>query len=300
MREYSLVRPEFWTGKTGRDLRAYQPGVREVAFYLFSCPNNEQYGLYYKPLGVMSEEMGREPKDIRDALLVLIDLEYCTYDHTNCWVWVFEMAQIQMGLPLKGADYRVKAANRWYQSMPKNAHLGPFFDRYCDALRLEPPRREWAGDVSTTKIVSISGERNTEAPVESEGEGQLPLISIPTQDLVLVEGGNGGKPEARSIQTERFDRFWAVYPKPVGKKIARIEWDKLKPSEELTAKIVAAVERHKKSRRWLRDNGDAIPDPCRYLKYERWNDNYSDGPTLSKQNLQNMQAAGDFLKGFRT
>jgi hypothetical protein len=300
MREYSIVRPEFWTGETGRTLRAYPAEARELAFYLFSCPNNEQYGLYYKPLGVMVEEVGRELKPVRESLILLASLGYCSYDPVNGWVWVHEMAQIQMGLPLKGADYRVRAANRWYQTMPKNAYLGPFFDRYCDALRIEPPRREWEGPPSPTKTVSASQDRKTEAPVVSEGPGQTPLISISPSVLVLEEGGTGGEPEARTVHSERFDRFWDAYPKKVGKKIARMEWDKLKPGDELTAKILAAIERHKRSMRWLRDNGTAIPDPCRYLKYERWNDNYEEGPGLSKQTIGNMQAAGDFLKGFRT
>lgn len=282
MREFSIVRTEFWTGRTGRELRQHPAEARELACYLFSAPGHEMYGLYYKPIGSMVIEIGRSERSVQQSLVTLEALDYCAYDPINEWVWVKEMAQIQLNLPLKPLDYKVAAANKWYQTLPRNAHLGPFFDRYCDSLFLKPPRRYWSPhDVSVTKHT------------ESEGATQEPLISISTPVLVPMVG------EVRTKTTERFDRFWAVYPKKVGKKSARIEWDRLRPDDDLTDRIVAAVERHRRSERWLRDNGRAIPDPERYIKNERWNDNYEAGPTLSKQTLKNVQGPlGSFLDGF--
>ena len=290
MREFSIVRPEFWMGRTGRELRSHPADVRELAFYLFSCPNNEQYGLYFKPVETMALEMGRTVKVVQKSLAVLAGLAYCTYDDVNDWVWVAEMAQIQMGLPLLPRDYKVRAANKWYQAMPKNQHLGPFFDRYCDSLLLGPPRR----DLSPTKSVSRCEHTETEGAVDSLFGAVEPLISISISSTEVL-------PEKREVHTERFDRFWAAYPKRVGKKSARAEWEKLRPQpdDELTARICAAVERHKKSVRWLRENGLAIPDPERYLKNERWNDEHHDGPNLSKQTIKNVQQPGSFLDGFR-
>jgi hypothetical protein len=282
MRDWSIVRPEFWMGRTGRELRGHPAEVRELAFYLFSCPNHEMYGLYYKPIGTMALEIGRSEGKIRAGLVVLQGIDYCEYDAINEWVWVVEMGQIQMGLPLKPVDYKVSAANKWYQHLPRNVFLGPFFDRYCDSLHLGPPRRTWSPN-----NVSVTKQREEQGTVESPAQG---LISI--SDQVQIP---------RSIGTERFDLFWAVYPKKVGKKLARIAWDKLKADDDLTAKIVAAVDRHRRSVRWLRDNGQAIPDPERYLQNERWNDENLDGPGLTKQTIQNVQGTdrGTFFAGFR-
>jgi hypothetical protein len=288
MREFSIVRPEFWMGRTGRELRSHPADVRELAFYLFSCPNNEQYGLYYKPIATMAQEMGRTEKTVQESLAVLAGLTYCTYDDVNDWVWVVEMAQIQMGLPLLPRDYKVNAANKWYQKMPKNQHLGPFFDRYCDSLLLAPPRR----NLSPTKSVSCCEHSETEGAVDSLFGAVEPLISISISSTEVL-------PEKREVHTERFDRFWEAYPWKVGKKAARAEWDKIKPDDELTAKIVAAIGRHKTSQRWLREGGQSIPDPERYIKNERWNDEYDGRPNLAKQTIKNVQQPGSFLDGFR-
>ena len=297
MREYSLVLPAFWIGPTGRALRAHPAEVRELAFYLFSCPGHEMYGLFFKPIASIMAETGRCERSIQRGLATLNALGYAVYDEAGEWVWVIEMAQIQMGLPLLPRDYKVTAANKWYQRMPKNVHLGPFFDRYCDSLLLTPPRRS----LSPTENVSTWEQRDLEGAVDSLPEGPMPLISKSTEDLVLVPRTDALVPERRAAGTERFELFWTIYPKKVGKKAARLAWDKLKPDDTLTATIVSAVERHRRSHRWLREGGQAIPDPERYLKYERWNDENLDGttPQLSKQTIANTGKPGSFLEGFR-
>lgn len=102
----------------------------------------------------------------------------------------------------------------------------------------------------------------------------------------------------RSVQTTRFDRFWEAYPKRIGKKAARLVWDRIAPDEALTVLICTAVDRAKASRRWREG---FIVDPERYLKQERWTDDLdADRPTLSKQTAQNVgHKLGSFLEGFR-
>ncbi len=86
--------------------------------------------------------------------------------------------------------------------------------------------------------------------------------------------GEEGKKEktALDIYIERFDRFWAVYPKKVGKGDARKAFAKIKPSEELTQKMIRAVEVAKKSVEWTRDGGQFIPYPSTWLNQARWED----------------------------
>lgn len=79
-----------------------------------------------------------------------------------------------------------------------------------------------------------------------------------------------------------FEAFWAAYPKKVGKKdarkafakIARSEWDKLVP----------AVEAQKKSKQWLKDDGQYIPNPSTWLNQGRWEDQVE----TAKSNYERM------------
>lgn len=69
-----------------------------------------------------------------------------------------------------------------------------------------------------------------------------------------------------------FDRFWAAYPKKVGKGAARKSFAKVKvPLEQ----ILAAVERQKRSDQWTRENGRYIPNPATWLNQCRWEDDLS-------------------------
>lgn len=72
---------------------------------------------------------------------------------------------------------------------------------------------------------------------------------------------------------EAFARFWSAYPKKTAKQSAYKAWIKLKPDKELTEKILSALERHKKSVQWLKDNGQFIPYPATWLNGKRWEDN---------------------------
>lgn len=96
---------------------------------------------------------------------------------------------------------------------------------------------------------------------------------------------------------ERFDRFWAVYPKKVGKGAARKSFAKavLKCSVD---DMITAVEKQKQSIQWTKDDGQFIPNPATWLNQERWDDRLdekgsapggvaagSNGRTQSKWNL---------------
>ncbi len=69
-----------------------------------------------------------------------------------------------------------------------------------------------------------------------------------------------------------FDRFWSAYPKKREKGKAREVWKKLKPTSELTQRILAAVEQQRQSADWLKDGGKYIPYPAKWLKAEQWED----------------------------
>ena len=81
------------------------------------------------------------------------------------------------------------------------------------------------------------------------------------------QGGEGGiwDPEA-------FERFWKLYPKKKDKAKAIREWNKLKADRKLMRVMSAALRAQMASEEWQRDNGRAIPYPCRWLSHRRWED----------------------------
>ncbi len=71
---------------------------------------------------------------------------------------------------------------------------------------------------------------------------------------------------------ERFVRFWTAYPRKESKPNAQRAWEKINPDEELTQKILAAIEKQKSSEQWQEDGGKYIPHPATWLNNKRWED----------------------------
>lgn len=251
-RFYARSYPEFWTGSTGRALARLSPVVRDLAHYLYAGPNVAPYGLYLKPLPVIVSEFGRAEKDVRSSLEALGELRYAFFDEPTGFVWVPEMAAYQLKpLPLKRADYNVKAARRWYAAVARNPFLGEFYDRYAVDLRLSDPtvwpgteveRREWVASQVPAAAAAPAIERRVTSPVARETESD-------------------------------FETWWRHYPKKTGKIAARGEWMKLKPTKETPLDaMIATLQVQCRSQDWLEKDGQFIPDPERYLKKGKWLD----------------------------
>lgn len=69
-----------------------------------------------------------------------------------------------------------------------------------------------------------------------------------------------------------FDIFWKAYPSKVGKDAARKAFAKRKFDEKTFAQVLQALELHKVSERWTKDNGQYIPNPATWLNQGRWED----------------------------
>ncbi len=88
------------------------------------------------------------------------------------------------------------------------------------------------------------------------------------------ESGQGGEhviPSAKALAVS-FESFWSAYPKKRNKGDALKAWRALKPSEELVAAILAAVERARESVQWRKDEGQFIPYPASWLRARGWED----------------------------
>lgn len=72
------------------------------------------------------------------------------------------------------------------------------------------------------------------------------------------------------VPPSAFDRFWAAYPKKVGKQAARKAFERIKgvPVE----KMIQAVEYQRSTEQWRKNNGQFIPHPATWLNQGRWED----------------------------
>lgn len=77
------------------------------------------------------------------------------------------------------------------------------------------------------------------------------------------------------VQKSRFDAFWRVYPKKVGKQDAQKAWKKIAPDEELTDTIIRAVETAKQKDSRFREER-FIPHPATWLNAGSWENEYDD------------------------
>lgn len=74
-----------------------------------------------------------------------------------------------------------------------------------------------------------------------------------------------------SAQNDAFDAFWKHYPKKVDKQKAKIAFKKVISKKQITVdELIAAVERHKRSRQW--QDASYIPNPTTWLNGSRWED----------------------------
>src|SRR5690348_12693492 len=98
MRHYSLILPPFWTGTTGKALRAAGKDIRILATYVLTCEHANMLGLYRLPVLYAAEETGLKRREVISAFKQLKAIGFADYDEATEFVWVVEMARFQLGL----------------------------------------------------------------------------------------------------------------------------------------------------------------------------------------------------------
>ncbi len=73
---------------------------------------------------------------------------------------------------------------------------------------------------------------------------------------------------SRRLADTAFEDFWLAYPRKVGKLAAKREWERIRPTPELIARIAKALEWQ--SETW--DDPQYIPHPRTWLHQGRWDD----------------------------
>lgn len=101
-------------------------------------------------------------------------------------------------------------------------------------------------------------------------------------DPFVLDPGTGTDPLPRSAlraaESEdatlvgRFEIFWRHYPRKQGRGAALRRWERLKPTDALLERMLAAITEQKQSYEWLKESGQFIPHPATWLHQQRWLD----------------------------
>ncbi|NIF78891.1 hypothetical protein F3J20_16105 [Paraburkholderia sp. Cy-641] len=109
---------------------------------------------------------------------------------------------------------------------------------------------------------------NPEKPDLEKPDLENPDVLVRTESIERTEEAVN-KTFPHSLR-ERFDIFWAAYPRKVEKKDAQKAFDKLCPDDMLLEEILTAVEKAKRSSQWSRKQ--FIPHAATWLNAARWQD----------------------------
>lgn len=69
----------------------------------------------------------------------------------------------------------------------------------------------------------------------------------------------------------RFPEFWKIYPSKVGKGAAEQSWVRQR-LDSIADEVIKAVHVQRSCQKWLKDNGEFIPNPTTWLNQKRWKD----------------------------
>jgi len=111
------------------------------------------------------------------------------------------------------------------------------------------------------------------------GENTAAKISLLNQSIIndsIKKPERLSDSDEESAMEERFNEFWAAYPKKVGKKAAFKSWKRENPDANLHSKIMKKVAVAKETWQWQEEGGRFIPNPATWLNQGRWDDEYEE------------------------
>lgn len=134
----------------------------------------------------------------------------------------------------------------------------------------------------TEHDITATGQVTPPYPPASGGMGEAPGEGQGESLTVQTAQGTAEEPAVDHSTTldRRFEDFWQLYPKRVGRGAAERAWKKIRPDAALFEIIMQSVrENIARNQNWRRDNGQYIPNPSTWLNQKRWQDDIQDGQT---------------------
>ena len=275
--EYGKILTTFWTRGKGMSLRGHQ-ATQILAVYLFSCPSSNMLGLFYCPLVTMAHETGLSIPETEAALNLLRDKELAFYDPEHELVCVPGSLSIRTEVGLAAGDMRVKHIQNDLDLYPDHRFVAYLVERYGVSHHLHsggaskglrsptPPPFEGPSKA----LRSQKQKQDQEQDQKKEQEGRA------------LEGTETQAPDGASLPLpEWFDsEFWPAYPRHSHRQETLEALRRLKPDNALRDRLLRAIEARKEwaesAAKRVRAGEDGFlaewPDPHRWVKHHRWED----------------------------
>lgn len=122
---------------------------------------------------------------------------------------------------------------------------------------------------NTTVYQTYQGE----GEVEEEVEGENIYMSAALADDGIYAKTDNIHALLTKDERKRFEEFWSVYPRRESRARAEAAWKELSPNEELTDKILRAVESARASDPRFATR-QYIPHPANWLRRREWESEY--------------------------
>ena len=150
---------------------------------------------------------------------------------------------------------------------------------WSSSPKFEKPLHEEIAKVKNAQFREfLLGERYSIDTVSQNADtvSQTPVTVTVTDTASVIDRPLDYNPtkETKKVRkkyedTEDFKRFWDAYPKQKGKTEAREAFAKVDVPIDV---LLSALETQKRSRDWIKEGGQYIPYPAKWLNKRRWED----------------------------
>lgn len=285
MRNYSTVSPQFWIGRTGKEIRKAGPETTIVAMYLLTSPHANMLGLYYLPLMYIAHETGLGLEGASKGLAGCIKAGFCDYEEASEMVWVYEMARHQVGESLKDNDLRSKGVQNDYDSLPENRFLSGFYDKYGAPFNMKRGR-------------GLEAPKKPHQSQEQDHGSEQEQNSLPP--LPAAQKGDGTTPPAAEKSSAKGNKTFRVWyeqirqagekPIPEGDPIFAYAEDAKLPEDYLRLAWVEFRDRYTHEEKRYKDWRMTFRKSVRENWFRLWQCREGEGYSLTSKGQQAMQA----------
>lgn len=238
MRDYAKVAPQFWTGRTGKALKAAGPEAVIVGMYLMTSPHANMIGVYHCPLAYIAFDTGLGLEGATKGLHSAIEADFCTFEAETDYVFVHEFAAYQIGEDIDAKDNRVKGIKNELDKVPKGQCWQAFRARYAVPFHLPMPAPKASPSEAPSKPGAGAGAGEETGAGTGAGVGaaapaadaaaprgsRLPESwSLPKAwgDWALIEFPSW-TPEAVRSEASKFRDWWVS---KTGKDATKLDWE---------------------------------------------------------------------------
>ena len=224
------------------EFRKFSPEAKLLLIYLFTNDAKSITGIYKIDFDKMSFDTGIKVQKIAKIIEELKN--ELMYDYDKGIVWIIAHTRKQFCRTPKISDRILKGIENNLTTLNGHPFVGLFLKEY-GYLPL------FSGAPYPYPLYTLTNG-SIYPPGEGGGEGK---------GIIKKEGVKNG-----------FEKLWNSYPKKKSKGQAEKVFSKINPDEQLLAKMIATIERAKKSEDWIKEKGKYIPHPATWLNAKGWED----------------------------